>query len=174
MAKPAPLAPRCSVLRVKIALALATLLWAVESALLAVAQDLPSRQVTLFGILATPSSTAVDPQLKTIAPQLRQLLPGHGFKLLEVQSKRLTIGESVSCSKLSGFVAETSLLNPLDTNGKVELHFALGEKVAQGSPGTQNVQMQAATIVVTPPNQLSFFEKQFPDGSRLLIGMAAR
>src|SRR5258707_1034404 len=40
----------------------------------AVAQDLPSRQGTLFGVLATPGSNTIDPQLKSIAPQLRKRL----------------------------------------------------------------------------------------------------
>jgi ABC-type phosphate transport system substrate-binding protein len=131
---------------------------------IAVAQDLPSRQVTLFGVLATPGSTTIDPQLKSIAPQLRKLLPGHGFKLLEVQSKRLGVGQSVACDKLNQYSAEAGLLDPLDDNGKVQIRFALGY---QG-------QMQAATIVTTPPNQLFFFDKVLEDGSRLLIGIGAR
>jgi hypothetical protein len=130
----------------------------------AIAQDLSSRQVTLFGVLATPGSTAVDPQLKSTLPQLRKLLPGHGFKLLEVQSKRLTIGQSITCDKLNQFTAEAGLINSLDDNGKVEIRFALGY---QG-------QMQMATIVSTPPNQLFFFDKALDDGTHLLIGIGAR
>jgi hypothetical protein len=128
------------------------------------AQELPSRQVTLFGIMATPGSNVIDPQLKTIAPELRKYWPNHGFKLLEVQSRRLTVGQSLTCSKLAGFAAETSLLEPLDINGKVKLQFALGE----------GGRFQRATIVTTPPNQPFFFDKPLPNGARLLIGVGAR
>jgi hypothetical protein len=137
------------------------------------AQEMPSRQVTLFGIVATPGKETVDKELKTIEPQLRQLLPGHGFKLLEVQSKRLTPGESVACKKLNGFVAELSLLSPIDTNGKVQLRFAMGTKTP-GSADGQGIAMESATIVATPPNQLAFFDKKLPDGAKLIIGMGAR
>lgn len=128
------------------------------------AQQVPSRQVTVFGILATPGSNQIDPQLKSIAPQLQQLLPNHGFKLLEVQSKRLTPGQSVTCTKLNGYQAEAQLVTLQDPNGKVQLRFALG----------YNGSMQAATIVSTPPNQLSFFDKPLSDGSRLILGIGAR
>src|SRR5436190_938078 len=59
--------------------------------------DEPARQVTLFGVIATPFDPAVDPKLVRIAPQLRKLLPNHGFRLLGVQSKRLTAGQTVTC-----------------------------------------------------------------------------
>jgi hypothetical protein len=137
------------------------------------AQDITSRQVTLFGILATPGKTTVDKDLKSIEPQLRQLLPGHGFKLLEVQSKRLVPGQTVVCTKLGGFVAELGLIAPIDPNGKVQLRYALGAKVP-GNSESQDLEMQAATIVSTPPNQLSFFDKELAGGSRLIIGMGAR
>jgi hypothetical protein len=130
----------------------------------ALAQDLPSRQVTLFGILATPGSTTIDPQLKNMAPQLRKLLPGYGFKLLQVESKRLAVTQTVACEKLNQWSVETTLLDALDDNGKVQLRLALGY---QG-------QLQMATIVSTPPNQLFFFDKALDDGSHLLIGIGAR
>lgn len=138
-------------------------LWlAVSTPVLAQRPD--SRQVTMFGILATPGSTSVDPKLSTLAPQLRKLMPNHGFTLLEVQSKRLSPGKKVACQKLNGYSAEATLMDVLDVNGKVDLRFALG---AAG-------QMQSATIVSTPPNQLFFFDKPLSDGSRLLIGIGAR
>jgi hypothetical protein len=152
----------------------AALVFSVSRPAPASAQDIPSRQVTLFGILATPNSSAIDPELKTIAPQLRQLLPGHGFKLLEVQSKRLTAGQSIACAKLQGFVAETALIDPLDINGKVQLRFQLGVKTQQGPADNQTVEVQMATVVSTPPNQLSFFDKPLSDGTRIIIGMGAR
>lgn len=128
------------------------------------AQDALSRQVTLFGIVATPGSTRIDEKLESIGPQLRKLLPGHGFELLEVQSKRLVPGQSVSCTKLNGFGAETRLLDALDPNGKVQLQFALG----------QGGQLQMTTVVSTPPNQLFFIDKLQANGSRLIIGIGAR
>src|SRR5262249_42620122 len=78
-------------------------------------QDTGSRQVTLFGVLATPSSNTLDPQLKDVAAQLRKLLPGHGFKMLGApQSKRLAVGETLACEKLNQFSVEVGLLDPLD------------------------------------------------------------
>src|SRR5207245_5360745 len=64
-----------------------------------------------------------------------------------------------------GFVAELTLLNPTDTNGKVQLRFALGTKTP-GSADGQGVAMESATIVATPPNQLTFFDKKLPDGAK--------
>src|SRR6266436_2956818 len=58
--------------------------------------DVP-RQVTVFAIIATPGSTAVDSKLARIKSQLNRLLPDHGFKLLDAQSKPLVTGESVAC-----------------------------------------------------------------------------
>ena len=53
----------------------------------------PARQVTLFAVIAVPGSNAIDPKLAGIELQLRKLLPGHGFKLLDVRSKRLHAGK---------------------------------------------------------------------------------
>ena len=55
----------------------------------------PARQVTLFGIIATAGSNDLDPKLAGIEGQLRKLLPGHGFKLLDVRTKRLMTGQSL-------------------------------------------------------------------------------
>ena len=127
--------------------------------------DGPARQVTLFGIVADPNNHVIDPKLEKIAPQLRSLLPGHGFKLLEVQSKRLAPGQKMSCDfKVNGFSATTTMVEPLDPNGKVQLRVGL----------YQNEGLQFETFVNTPPNQLFFCDKLFSDGSRLLIGVAAR
>jgi len=124
----------------------------------------PSRQVTLFGVIATPGGTAVDPKLVKVGPQLRQLLPKHSFKLLDVQSRRLAVGQTVACSLGPSYTAEAGLVSPLDDEGKVELRVA----VEQG--GTP----LALTDVRTPPNQLFFCDKQLPDGSRLVVGVGAR
>src|SRR5687768_3775916 len=84
-----------------------------------------ARQVTLFGIMATPGGTATDPKLASVSGQLRRLLPDHGFRLLDVRSKRLQPGQSVACELGDGFVAETSLVKVLDGNGKIQLRCEL-------------------------------------------------
>jgi hypothetical protein len=123
-----------------------------------------ARQVTLFGIVATPGSRAIDPKLASVSGQLRRLLPDHGFRLLDVRSKRLEPGQSVACKLGDGFVAETKLVDPLDGNGKIQLRCEL----------RRHDQEQFATLVTTPPNQLFFCEKRLNDGSRILIGVGAR
>src|SRR5262249_22813865 len=75
-------------------------------------------QVTLFAIVATPGTETLDPKLAWIEPQLRKLLPGHGFKLIDVNSKRLHQGESVRCDLGNGRMASTSLVRMVDDNGK--------------------------------------------------------
>ncbi len=124
----------------------------------------PARQVTLFAIIATPGINAIDPKLAGIEAQLRKLLPNHGFKLLDVRSKRLRTGESVECDLGSGWTASTDLVQPLDQNGKVELHCRLW----------QNAVVQFDTRVATPPNQLFFCDRMIDNGGRLLIGVGAR
>ena len=124
----------------------------------------PARQVTLFGVIAVPGSNAIDPRLAGIELQLRKLLPGHGFKLLDVRSKRLHIGEAIRCDLGSGWTASTDLLQPLDENGKVELGCTL----------LLNEVVQFETRVATPPNQLFFCDRMIDNGRRLLIGVGAR
>ena len=120
--------------------------------------------MTLFAIIAIPGSNAIDPKLAAIAPQLRKLLPGHGFKLLDVRSKRLGAGESIRCDLGNGLAASTVLVRPLDENGKIELRCAL----------QLNEIRQFDTPVATPPNQLFFCDRLLDDGTRLLIGVGAR
>jgi hypothetical protein len=129
----------------------------------ATAQDDLTTQVTLFGIRATPGSKYVDPRLATIAPQLKQILPGHGFKLIDARTRRLGVGESMTCDMGKGIEASTGLLNPLDANGKVQLRFSL---TVDGR--------EHAKIINTPANQLFFADRPLADGSRLLLGMGAR
>lgn len=124
----------------------------------------PARQVTVFGIVAVPNNPTMDPKLKAIAPQLRRLLPGHGFKLLDVRSKRLAAGQTVTCDLGGGAAAGITLIRPIDDNGKVQLRCEI----------FQNDVSQLATIVATPANQLFFCDKTRPDGSRILIGIGAR
>jgi hypothetical protein len=124
----------------------------------------PGRQVTVFGVLATPGQGRDDPKLKEILPQLRTALPGHSFKLLKVNSKRVVAGEAVACELGDGYVASTQLVNPLDANGKVQLRFdfSLG-----GYP-------QYQTLVSTPPNQVFYINRPLGDGARLIMGIGAR
>jgi hypothetical protein len=122
------------------------------------------RQVTVFGIVATPGSKSIDPKLQSIATQLRKVLPNHGFKLLDVQTKRLVAGRAVSCNLGGGFTASTALVEALDEDGKVELQFQI----------LRNNLPYAGTLVATPPNQLFFGDVSLESGSRLLIGIGAR
>jgi hypothetical protein len=126
--------------------------------------DSSARQVTLFGVIATPYDMAVDPKLAKIAPQLRKVLPNHGFKLLGVQSKRLTAGQTVTCPLEDGFSAAATLNQPADENGKVQVRCAV----------LLNQAVQLESLVTTPPNQLFFCEKALPNGTRLLVGIGAR
>jgi hypothetical protein len=156
--------------RVRIDLGLTALAWvlaylASPASLSARAQAADrARQVTMFAIAATPHGSKVDPKLAQIEPELRKVLPEHGFKLLDVQSKRRSAGESVVCKLRDGLVATTTLVEPLDANGKVQLRCEL----------TRQRVRQLDTLVTTPPNQLFFCDKELPDGSRLLIGIGAR
>ena len=83
------------------------------------------RQVTVFAILATPGGKTVDSELARIQPQLSRLLPHHGFKLLDAQSPRIVAGESVDSDLGHGYTAETTLVRPIDENGKVQLRCEL-------------------------------------------------
>ena len=122
-------------------------------------------QVTVFAIIATPESKAVDSQLARIQPELNRLLPHHAFKLLDAQISPLVAGESVDCNLGHGYTAETTLVRPVDEDGKVQLRCELfldGER-------------QFSAAVRTPLNQLFFCERSYlTDGSKLLIGVAAR
>jgi hypothetical protein len=124
-----------------------------------------SQQVTVFVILATPGSKAVDSKLANIKAQLNRLLPHHGFKLLDAQSRRIVAGESVTCELGSGYTAETSLVRPVDENGKVLLRCEL----------FLNKERQFSAKVKAPLSQLFFCERPFlDDRSKLLIGVGAR
>jgi hypothetical protein len=128
------------------------------------AQANNARQVTVFGIIAVPNSQAIDPKLEKIELQLRKLLPNHGFKLIEVKSKRLLAGQAVRCDLGGGWTVSTILIEPLDDDGKVRLRCDL----------LLNEVPQFETLVSTPPNQLFFCDRMRADGSHLLIGIGAR
>jgi hypothetical protein len=128
------------------------------------AQTPAARQVTVFGIIALPNTEAIDPKLEKIEIQLRKLLPNHGFKLIEVKSKRLMAGQVVRCDLGGGWTISTVLIEPLDADGKVQLKCDL----------LLNKVTQFETLVSTPPNQLFFCDRVRADGSHLLIGIGAR
>jgi hypothetical protein len=129
-------------------------------------QPAPARQVTMFGILATPGGSEIDPKLKKIEVQLRKLFPGkeYSFKLLATESKRLEVGQSFVCNLGDGFVAGTELRSTLDGEGNLQMRFVLD----------LHEQTEFTTIVRTPPNQLFFCDKQLPNGAKLLIGLGGR
>jgi hypothetical protein len=128
-------------------------------------QGAPGRQVVMFGVLATPGGTAMDPKISpVVAARLRQVLPGHGFKLIHNKSERVLQGPSHELDMGGGFEAVAQLMNPLDTTGKVQMQFALN---------FQGV-LQFQSIVVTPADQFNFFDKMLPNNSHLLIGVGAR
>ena len=120
-----------------------------------------ARQVTVFGVLATPNAKTVDSRLSNIQSQLDKLLPKNGFKLLDARSERIVDGESITCSLGHGYKLTTLLVKPLDENGKVELRCELfRDKVSEFS-----------TLVKTPLDQLFFCQRALSDGSQLLIGV---
>ena len=126
--------------------------------------DETARQVTVFAILATNDPTAIDARLASVNAQLRKVLPGHGFKLLDVKSKRVEAAQSVTCDLGNGYKAEIVLVRPLDENGKVQLRCNLSRQ------GTR----EFSTLVKTPNNQLFFYERSLKDGTLVLIGVGAR
>jgi hypothetical protein len=123
-----------------------------------------ARQVTIFGIVSTPGADTIDANLVSIKPQLERLLPRHGFKLLDAQTKRIRTGESVACELKNDYRAEAFLVRPVDEEGRVQLRCELFRKTTP----------QFSTVVRTPINQLFFYEQALPDQSRLLIGVGVR
>ena len=128
------------------------------------AADDEARQLTLFGVIATPGGKTADTNLTTIKTQLDKLLPRHGFKLVDAQSKRIVAGESVSCDLRNGYSLVASLVQPVDENGKVQIRCEL----------FRNEDREFSTVVKTPPNQLFFCQRALHDGTQLLIGVGAR
>jgi hypothetical protein len=124
-----------------------------------------ARQVTVFAIIATPGNKTVDSKLADIQGQLNRLLPNHGFKLRDAQSGRVVAGESVDCDLGNGYTAETSLIQPIDEDGKVKLRCEL----------FLDKTLQFSATIKAPLNQLFFCERPFlDDGSKLLIGVGVR
>jgi len=124
-----------------------------------------SRQVTVCAIIATPGAKTVDSKLSEIQGQLNRLLPNHGFKLRDAQSGRVVSGDTVDCDLGNGYTAETTLVEPVDENGKVKLRCEL----------FLDKSLQFSATVKAPLNQLFFCERPFlDDGTKLLIGVGVR
>jgi hypothetical protein len=123
-----------------------------------------SRQVTVFAISASPVGKTIDPRLSSIKGQLKKLIPQHGFTLLDAQSKRIGVGDSVACQLKDGHRAEAFLVEPVDEEGKVQVRCEL----------LRDDVRESSTLVRTPVNQLFFLEQLLPDHSRLLVGVGAR
>jgi hypothetical protein len=131
----------------------------------AIGQEAPGRQVVMFGVIATPGSTAMDPKIPTVvAARLRRTLPGHGFRLVKAKSARLVAGQALDLPLGGGFATKAELITPLDPNGKVQMRFDL----------SLDGFSQFQSIVTTPADQFNFFDKTMPDNSHLLIGVGAR
>ncbi len=123
------------------------------------------RQVTVLGILAIPGGKTSDTRLADVLPQLNHLLPQHGFKVLDVESARIVSGESVKCDLGHGYKSTTTLVRPLDDDGKVRLRCEL----------TLDGDLQFSANIRTPINQVFFCERPFlTDGSKLLLGLGVR
>ena len=138
---------------------------AAPGSVMAFQQGAPARQVVVFGVVAKPGSSEMDPKIAPVVQaQLRRLLPNHGFKMIKIKGDRITAGKAVKCDLGDGLVASASLTVPLDPNGKVQMRFDLS---LDDLP-------QFQTIVTTPPDQFNFFDKGMPDGNRLLVGVGAR
>jgi hypothetical protein len=129
------------------------------------AQQTQGRQVVMFGVLATPGGTSMDPKIPPlIAARLRKSLPGHSFRLVKAKSERLVAGETLTLSLGAGVVTKAQLITPLDANGKVQMKFNL----------SLDGFSQFQSVVTTPADQFNFFDKTLPDNSHFLIGVGAR
>jgi hypothetical protein len=126
--------------------------------------DDEARQVTVFGVIATPGSKTTDSNLAGIQSQLNKLLPKHGFRLLDAQSNRVETGDSVTCKLSGGYSVVTSVVKTVDENGKIELRCEL----------FHDKDRRFSTLVKTPLHQLFFCQRALEDGSQLLIGVGAR
>lgn len=123
-----------------------------------------ARQLTVFGVLATPGGKTLDPRLSNIHSELDKLLPKNGFRLLDARTQRVVDGETVTCDLGNGRFITTTLVKWLDENGKVELRCELSHDKA----------VEFSTLVKTPTSQPFFCQRALDDGSQLLIGVGAR
>ncbi len=130
--------------------------------------DSASRQLTVVAIRATPEGKSegktIDPKLDAIKTQLNRLMPRHGFKLLDVQSKQLTTGGSVRCDLRGGYSAQVSLVGVVDEDGKLPVRYEV----------FHDDERQVMRLVKSPLNQLFFCERELADGSKLLLAIGIR
>ena len=128
-------------------------------------QGPPGRQVVVFGVLAMPESTEMDPKIAPVVQaQLRKLLPDHGFRLIKIKSERLIANGQVKCDLGNDFAANARLIKPTDPNGKILMQVEL----------MYQEESQFQTTVTTPPDQFNFFDKSLNNGNHMLIGVGAR
>jgi hypothetical protein len=125
--------------------------------------DIIARQVTVFGVIATPGDRTTDTRLERYNDELSKLIPMHGFKLLDAQSDRIIDGESVTCAFGNGYSVKAALVKSLNENGKVEIRCELFHDEA----------CQFSTLVKSPLHQLFFCQEALTDGTQLLIGIGA-
>jgi hypothetical protein len=131
----------------------------------AIGQETSGRQVVMFGVLATPGGSTMDPKIPAVvAARLRKTLPGHSFRLVKAKSTRLVAGQSMGLDLGGGFTTKAKLVTPLDGNGKVQMRFDL----------SLDGFSQFQSVVTTPADQFNFFDKTLLDNSHLLIGVGAR
>lgn len=122
------------------------------------ARSAPYREVRLFGVVATPGRSEIDPKLEAVGmvPQLRQFLDGCtecGVKLLGSQSReRLATDQTLMLDLENGYSASAELGDLLTDDGKVQLRFTLSE---HGQPRFQRV-------IATPPTSPSSATKPCP------------
>ncbi|WP_165227354.1 hypothetical protein [Aquisphaera insulae] len=123
-----------------------------------------ARQVTVLAILATPGTKEMDTRLGSVRTQLRKAMPDHGFRLIEVESKRLKVGESITCDVGRDYTARTTLKDAVEETGKIRLRceFSRGKVV------------EFSKEIRSPVNQLFFYERTLDDGKRVLIGVGVR
>ena len=122
--------------------------------------DDEARQVTVFGIIATPGSKTADTNLTTIKAQLDKLLPKHGFRLLDAQSKRIVAGESVTCDLSNGYTVVISLVQAVDEDGKVQIRCELfQDQDRQFSTAGQDSAESTFLLPAGPPRRIAIVDR---------------
>ena len=123
-----------------------------------------ARQVTVFGVLATPGAKTVDSRLSNIHPSVGQVASRERIQAPRRPQRAHRRWRIDHCNLGNGYTLTTSLVKPLDENGKVELRCELfHDKISEFS-----------TLVKTPVNQLFFCQRALKNGSQFLIGVGAR
>ena len=115
--------------------------------------DIIARQVTVFGVVATPADRTTDSRLVSFSNELAELIPYHGFKLLDAQSTRIIDGESVTCTLGNGY---TVRLPGQSAERKRQSRDSL-----RAIPGSSS---QFSTLVKSPLHQLFFCQERSRTG----------